>query len=483
MNQRRHGGWLAVLLLAAGCGTNAPARNPQVRTTLQIGIGGGASTSAGDDAGLAAVVSNLTTEPLFFSTSAGRPAPRLAESWSYSPDGLSLTVRLRDGAFHDNSPLTAEFVKTILERRLPRFLGPAFDDISEIRVDGERRLVFVLRRRSNFLLEALDVAIAKPGTTTIGTGPFKVASPGATTQLIANDSYAGGPPAVSQINLKPYESVRTAWAELLRGNVDMLYEVGLDALDSLEPSSGVKVFSYRRHYQFVLLFNTRKPLLRESSIRRELSSAVDRALVITEALGGRGTPSSGPIWPEHWAVPADLTPLPYSPRRLASSDRPLQLVCVVVDPTHERVAIALQRQLRSVGVQLDLQMPGAREAVGRVESGAYDLALLEIASAPNLLRPFLFWSSKGPYNYGGYSNSAVDTALKAIQEAPDDASYAAGVAEFQRGIVEDPPAIFLAWSERARAVSTAFEVPVESGRDPLTTLRLWRPVVMTSTSN
>jgi hypothetical protein len=45
----------------------------------------------------------------------------------------------------------------------------------------------------------------------------------------------------------------------------------------------------------------------------------------------------------------------------------------------------------------------------------------------------------------------------------------------QEVAVEDPPAVFLAWGQRARAVSRRFEVHVEPGRDILTTLRLWRP--------
>ncbi len=70
----------------------------------------------------------------------------------------------------------------------------------------------------------------------------------------------------------------------------------------------------------------------------------------------------------------------------------------------------------------------------------------------------------------------ADAALDGIRHAPDDGAYKDGVAAFQRAIIDDPPAIFLAWSERARAVSTRFEVPVEPGRDVLSTLRFWRPV-------
>jgi len=48
------------------------------------------------------------------------------------------------------------------------------------------------------------------------------------------------------------------------------------------------------------------------------------------------------------------------------------------------------------------------------------------------------------------------------------------VAAFQRAMVASPPAIFLAWSERARAVSGRFDVHEEPGRDILNTIRQWR---------
>ena len=46
----------------------------------------------------------------------------------------------------------------------------------------------------------------------------------------------------------------------------------------------------------------------------------------------------------------------------------------------------------------------------------------------------------------------------------------------QQAFVDDAPAIFLAWSVRARAVSKRFTVSgVEPGRDVLGTIRLWKP--------
>ena len=161
----------------------------------------------------------------------------------------------------------------------------------------------------------------------------------------------------------------------------------------------------------------------------------------------------------------------------------ITLRCLVGDTTYERTAIAIQRQLQSVGVHLELLMPDAEAAMKAFESGDFDIALIEVASAPNLLRPYLFWSSKGPYNYGGYSSAPVDAAFDAIRQAVDDDAYRKGVADLQRAIADDPPAMFIAWTERARAVSTAFQVPVEPGRDPLATLRLWKPVGATAPAN
>ena len=42
-------------------------------------------------------------------------------------------------------------------------------------------------------------------------------------------------------------------------------------------------------------------------------------------------------------------------------------------------------------------------------------------------------------------------------------------------MVNDPPAIFLAWRERARAVSSRFHVVADPGADVLFTLHEWRP--------
>ena len=63
-----------------------------------------------------------------------------------------------------------------------------------------------------------------------------------------------------------------------------------------------------------------------------------------------------------------------------------------------------------------------------------------------------------------------------MQNARNEDELKRAVAAVYRKMADDPPAIFIAWPEVARAVSTRFEVPVEKGRDIMGgNLWLWRP--------
>ncbi|NKC49808.1 ABC transporter substrate-binding protein [Ochrobactrum anthropi ATCC 49188] len=49
--------------------------------------------------------------------------PGLAESWTVSPDGLTLKFKLRDAKFSDGTPVTAEDVKFSIERAASKESG------------------------------------------------------------------------------------------------------------------------------------------------------------------------------------------------------------------------------------------------------------------------------------------------------------------------------------------------------------------------
>ncbi len=441
-------------------------------------MGFGLASGQGPESGLRQALNNISLEGLFSFGRDGRPAAWLAESLSVSEDGTSAQLHLRQGVtFHDGTPVTASLIRDVLTRELPAHLGPSFSDILSITAPAEHEVVISLARRSNFLQESLGFPIQAPNTSRSGTGPFSAAErTGNELEMLPNPRYYEEKPFIDRIRVRSYPSVRAAWADLLRGNLDMLYEVGNDALTFLEPSSSTKVFAFQRPYTLIVLLNVQKAPLRDRTFRQDLNSAIDRRALIQEVLQGRGSAAVGPISPLHWAFDPNLPQLAFEPREVAESKARSGFTILLVEPSHERMLLAVQRQLQSAGIGVTLEQVSVDEYQKRLESRDFDAILVDAVHGPTMVRPALWWHTRGPLNYGGYSSPAVDAALESINRAPDDGAYRAGVAAFQRAIVDDPPAIFLAWSERARAVSTRFEVPVEPGRDILSTLRLWRPV-------
>jgi peptide/nickel transport system substrate-binding protein len=258
----------------------------------------------------------------------------------------------------------------------------------------------------------------------------------------------------------------------------MLYEIGADALESLRPSTQARIFTFQRSYAFLVILNVQHTHLQSRPFRQALNAAIDRTSLVSQGLGGHGLPADGPVWPQHWAYDQDLPRFRFQPRRVTNSTNPVRITCLLMtDSSHERMALLLQRQLRSVGVEIAFEQLPSDQFVARVQAGHFEAALADARMGPSILQQFLFWYSNGPNNWGHFSSDSVDRTLDQIRAAPDDATYRAGVAAFQRAILDDPPAIFLAWGERLRAVSTRFEVPSQPGRDILIApvLRLWRP--------
>ena len=454
-------------VFVSACGPSVQVQADLTRPTVQIGVG---------QINLASFVQNFTVESLARIGEDGKLVERLAKRWIVSPDGLSLIVELRPAVtFHDGSPVSASLVAEALNSNLPATMGPALDDVLSVQPISEDRVEIRLRRPSRFALEALETTISKPGAPTIGTAAFVATDvPG---EMRANDNYYLGPPTVERVVARIFPGVRAAWAEFLRGGVDMIYEVGPDARDSLESSTAIKLFPYTRHYQFMVLLSFQNGAARSSAIRRALNAAIDRTAFVKDAMASHGLPSSGPIWPRHWAAQGNLPTFSFDPKAaaatIASVGHPTRFTCLVA-PADERVALVVKRQLQAIGVEMILKEGSIQDNARAIRAGTFDAVIAASVSGPSLLRPYDWWHSKGTRNSSKYANASVDAALDTIRHARSDDEYQKGVEAFQRGILEDPPAIFLAWDERVRAVSKRFDVPAQPDVDMMGTLRLWR---------
>ncbi len=385
--------------------------------------------------------------------------------------------------FHDGTTVTATAVAEILTGQLPSFLGAAYTRVKEIRVHDKYELELVLKERSNFVLEGLDILIQAGGELPIGTGPFRAdRDVDGQAHMLANEEYHGGAPLIERVVITPYSSVRSAWAEMLRGKVDMLYDVGVDAVDFLQPSSDVNVFEFPRPYASVVTLNTQRPQFRSAAARRGLNAAIDRHAVVLGALGGRGTPAASPIWPYHWAYDNTLLKFEYRPYEFAVGRQPIEFTLLYTEPSQERLALLVQKQLFEAGARVALETVPLDLALARLRAGDFDAFLGDVGLGPMMVRPYLFWYSGNPLNFGRYSSPRTDAALEALEAAATDSGYRTAMSELHRALIDDPPSIFLSWSHRIRAVSSGFDVIAEPNRDIVPTLRLWRLTADTKTA-
>lgn len=467
------------ITLASACrqadGSLSPAAQ---RPTLRVGVGGASSTG---NEGLRNLTQLQSVENLARLTDEGRLQPWLAHDWNVSPDGRSINVNLTSGVkFHDGSPLTAEIVANALKATLPTTMGPAFSDVESVSAANAQQVVIRLRQPSPFLLDALEVPVPKPGSPFVGTGPF-ILERESQTEMRANDGYYLGPQSIGRIVFVNYPSVRAAWAELLRGQLDMLYEVGVDALDSLEASSKISTFTFVRRYQFAVVLNNQSDVFRSKAVRRAVNFAIDRKAVVREGMNGHGVVSAGPVWPHHYAFRPGLAQFTYDVKQasdlLAQSPHGFgnrRFTCLVrPDAVAERLALVVKRQLREVGIEMSIEELPVDKQIAALRSGQFEAVLTEMVSGPTLLRPYQLWHSNG---YLNVKNASIDAALDQVRYSASNDEYLKAVGSFQQATVDDPPAIFLAWMERARAVSKRFVVPpTEPGRDVLSNLRLWKP--------
>lgn len=489
------GGLLALSLGLAAC---TRASGPQVRPrggSVRIGVA--ETGSEAPDIGIQDVWRTFAYEGLIQLNSDGRPQPRLADSWTPSADGLQWRIHIRRGvSWHDGAPLTAESAAEALRRAVEPQRGsalrPGLHDIRTITPEGEDTIVVTLSNPSGFVLDDLDIRLQRPmaGKPDLGTGPFMPVSISPQEIVMrAHGSYHEGIPDIESIVVTPHASVRLAWSELLRGNLDALWNVPGDAVEFLNDKT-IDTRSYPRRYVWVMAFNATRPQFRNPVVRHALNAAIDRRRIIESAMHGQGRPAIGPVWPDHWAYDPGVGPASYdlalARAALAGAGYPatpsskrLRFKCLVPEgfAAVERLALALQHELQGVGAEMHFESVALNEVENRMARGDFDAVILDLVSGPTLSRAYAFWRSaaeQSAMNVFGYSDPDVDRAFDRLRYSANEATVRAATSQLQRALERNPPGIFLAWSERSRALSRRIEVPSVPGRDPFQPYWSWR---------
>lgn len=483
------------LAFSACRGSEEAATDPP--TVLTLGL---PEEVQGAELGLGQLITAFTLEGLTQVSVDGRALPRLAETWNWENEGRTLRVTLRAGVrFHDGTPLTAALAAQVLtdaiERPGNRALYPLLNDVTAVLPQGDLQLVLELSQPSAFLPEELELPLGI-GAQNVGTGAFRLVTRDTDGVVLDRfDDYYLGAPRIERIVIRPFDTLRTAWTSLLRGEVDMVTDVPADAVQFIQ-TNDIQVVSFARRYQFVVAFNSQRPPFTSATVRRALNTAIDRNRLIETVLHDRGEAATGPLWPGHWAYDASVQAFGFDPRGAVSllegagfsipdvattSALPparLRFTCLVPEnfTLLERIGLEVQKQLYDVGVDVQFEVVPAAEFNRRIGEGRFQAVLLDLISGPTLARPYVFWGSakaRQGLNTFGYENAETERLFRLLHTSTNEAVIRSATSRLQRALLEDPPALFLAWNERARAIRQSFRIVQEPSRDPLHTIWQW----------
>src|SRR5256885_5753529 len=168
-------------------------------------------------------------------------APRLAESWSVSSDGLVYEFVLRKGTkFHTSDPVAAEDVKFSFERYRGIFVRALKEHVASVETPDAGRVRFRLKKPwPDFLLHYATPAtgagwivpkkyverLGEDGfrKAPVGAGPYRFVSftPGVELVLEAFEGYWRKPPSIKRLVFRSMPDETTRAAALKSGEVDI----------------------------------------------------------------------------------------------------------------------------------------------------------------------------------------------------------------------------------------------------------------------
>jgi peptide/nickel transport system substrate-binding protein len=450
-------------------------------------------------------------EGLLGTDEAMRPAPGLAASWrpiGGGGDDEGWEFKLRPGAqFSDGTPVTAEDVRFSLER-MPKVPGsPA----PFIRLSGITRAIEVvapdtiriltrgftpavpLYAVQAWIVSARAARDASPadfnaGRAALGSGPWRFVEWRPGERLVLERVHEG--PAFERATFRPIGSAAARVSALLAGDVDLIDAVPPSDVDLLRANPKVKLWNAASARFIYIAFdqehaasaqvrgNDGKPLatnpLKDARVRRALSLAVNRALIVERILHGAGR-AAGQMVPEGFVGydPAIGVPGfdPAAARRLlAEAGYPQGFHITLTSPNNRYVedaptAQAVAQMWSRVGVITEVEVMPSNAFFARSAKGEFSSFLIGFgasvgdgyAGMAQVLHSYDPAHGLGGLNRTRFADPAVDAALELSERERDPVARAAALGEAARvGLERDVALLALHFPDNVWATRAGF---------------------------
>lgn len=274
------------------------------------------------------LVANACYETLFkFVDGKTEPQPSLADSYSFSSDGMTFTVKLKKNAkFSSGNPVTSSDVAFSLNRTKNLKGNPSFicDTIKSITCPDDQTVVLHLTSADSGLLSKLSYAAcsvidskvvkAKGGTdaanastkdtaqtylnnNSAGSGMYTLKSyvPDEEIILMKNKNYWGKSTNVDKYIIKLQGNANTQMMGLSSGDIDIALNLTDDTISQLSGTDGVKIIDTSTKTVGFIMMNEDKTIggpVSNQTVQQAIKYALDYKGIQTTCGSGSVTPQS-----------------------------------------------------------------------------------------------------------------------------------------------------------------------------------------------
>ena len=338
--------------------------------------------------------------------------PDLAESWTVSEDGRTITFTMREGVkFHSGNPVRAKDAEFSLRRvvtlnKTPSFILTQFGFTAEnvgdtIVAEGNTvRITTDKRYATSFVLNCLtatiggivdmkvvmanevdgDLGNAWLATNSAGSGPYSLQGwkPNESVTLVSNPDYYGGAPAMERVIVRHVQESATQRLMLERGDIDVARNLNPEDITGVRSADGVAIDDELRGRLMYISVNQKHEILSKPEVRQAIKYLVDYEGMQNSFLKGQYTIHQN-FLPRTYLGAVDENPFSLNIAKakelLASAGVGAFEIEVGVREAQERIEIAqaLQNTFAQAGITLNITVGTAKAILGRYRARELDM--------------------------------------------------------------------------------------------------------------
>lgn len=426
--------------------------------------------------------------------------PRLAKSWVWSGDSLSIAFSLDPAArWHDGKPVRAQDVVFSFSTYTDSTVGsPTAVQLAQIdSVSAKDSVTAVVWFKKKYPRQFYDAAsqmlilpehvysagrdsiTKKAGThDPVGSGRFRFGTwkRSESLTLVADTSNYRGRPGVGRVQFVIAPEFTTALTKFLTGEADVFEALRPEDLVSIAKNPSLKVVRLPGMAYVFMQFNLRDPknprkrneMFSNKAFRRALSMALDRDAMVKNVFDSLAQVSIGPTVSTYPTTPRTLPKIPFDTvtagrildslgwrdsngdgvRDRSGKDLSFSILVPSSSKSRQRMAVLIQEQLRRVGVKASIETLDFPALMQRQADRDFETMLWawQLTPSPSGLRQT--WSSASARNasgsnFGSYENPTFDAYVDSALAATSLARSAHLFGQAYRIILEDAPAIWL----------------------------------------